>query len=146
MQLINAVDFYQKMRKSLGNKRNEICDEHIARDHPALRRVRRGRALQDFRQRGLRLPADHGRAAAAAELPGEPERIERLQEETALAEGEGAERGGAGDAGGDGAALSADAWTSGRRFRRSSKSAAKAAGIKLAAPVKKAVLARALRA
>jgi len=30
VQLINAVGFYQKMRKSLGNKRNELSDEHIA--------------------------------------------------------------------------------------------------------------------
>ena len=28
-QLVNAVDFYQKMRKSLGNKRNEITPEQI---------------------------------------------------------------------------------------------------------------------
>ncbi|MCO6043330.1 type I restriction-modification system subunit M [Aeoliella sp. ICT_H6.2] len=30
VQLINAVDLYQKMRKSLNNKRNEISEEHIA--------------------------------------------------------------------------------------------------------------------
>ena len=30
VQLINAVDFYQKMRKSLGNKRNYITDGQIA--------------------------------------------------------------------------------------------------------------------
>lgn len=29
VQLINAVDFYQKMRKSLGSKRNELGQEHI---------------------------------------------------------------------------------------------------------------------
>ncbi|MBE6065006.1 type I restriction-modification system subunit M [Clostridium cochlearium] len=29
IQLVNAVDFYQKMRKSLGNKRNEITVEQI---------------------------------------------------------------------------------------------------------------------
>ncbi|MBV8841521.1 MAG: SAM-dependent DNA methyltransferase [Bryobacterales bacterium] len=29
VQLINAVEFYRKMRKSLGNKRNEIAPEHI---------------------------------------------------------------------------------------------------------------------
>lgn len=29
IQLINAVDFYQKMRKSLGSKRNELGQEHI---------------------------------------------------------------------------------------------------------------------
>lgn len=30
IQLISAVDFYRKMRKSLNNKRNEIDDDHIA--------------------------------------------------------------------------------------------------------------------
>jgi len=29
IQLVNAVDFYQKMKKSLGNKRNEISEEQI---------------------------------------------------------------------------------------------------------------------
>ncbi|GFN35658.1 type I restriction-modification system subunit M [Tepidimicrobium xylanilyticum] len=29
IQLVNAVDFYQKMKKSLGNKRNEITEEQI---------------------------------------------------------------------------------------------------------------------
>ena len=29
IQLVNAVDFYRKMRKSLGNKRNELAPEHI---------------------------------------------------------------------------------------------------------------------
>ena len=29
VQLINAVDFYKKMSKSLGDKRNELSDEHI---------------------------------------------------------------------------------------------------------------------
>jgi type I restriction enzyme M protein len=29
VQLLNAIDFYRKMRKSLGNKRNYLTDEHI---------------------------------------------------------------------------------------------------------------------
>jgi type I restriction enzyme M protein len=31
IQIINAVDFFSKMPRSLGNKRNEISDDHIAR-------------------------------------------------------------------------------------------------------------------
>ncbi|MFO0760169.1 MAG: class I SAM-dependent DNA methyltransferase [Byssovorax sp.] len=31
VQLINAVELFQKMRKSLGNKRNELSSEHIAK-------------------------------------------------------------------------------------------------------------------
>ena len=30
VQLINAIDFYKKMSKSLGDKRNELSDEHIS--------------------------------------------------------------------------------------------------------------------
>src|SRR3989338_2565815 len=30
IQLINATGFFKKMAKSLGNKRNEICEDHIA--------------------------------------------------------------------------------------------------------------------
>jgi type I restriction enzyme M protein len=30
VQLVNAVELYRKMRKSLGNKRHELSDEHIA--------------------------------------------------------------------------------------------------------------------
>jgi type I restriction enzyme M protein len=30
VQLVNAVDFYSKMRKSLGNKRNELSEQQIA--------------------------------------------------------------------------------------------------------------------
>jgi type I restriction enzyme M protein len=30
IQLVNAVEFYQKMRKSLGSKRKELLEEHIA--------------------------------------------------------------------------------------------------------------------
>ena len=30
IQLVNAIDFYEKMRKSLGNKRNQITEEQIA--------------------------------------------------------------------------------------------------------------------
>ena len=55
VQLINAVDFYVKMRKSLGNKRNEIGTRrkwksrpHLG-DNPALWRIQRRRARQDFR-------------------------------------------------------------------------------------------------
>ena len=35
VQLIDASSFWQKMRKSLGSKRKELSDEHIARDHAA---------------------------------------------------------------------------------------------------------------
>ena len=38
IQLVDAASFFKKMRKSLGNKRNEICEEQRDGDHPPLRR------------------------------------------------------------------------------------------------------------
>ncbi len=70
VQLINATEMFQKMRKSLGNKRNEICEgqrSDITR-HYGTPKI--GEHAPDLRQRGLRLPPDHRRAAAPAELPG----------------------------------------------------------------------------
>ena len=66
VQLIDARDLWQKMRKSLGEKRKEISRRPDRRDHPPLRRLHRGRPGQDLPQRGVRLPAHHRRAPAAA--------------------------------------------------------------------------------
>ncbi len=71
VQLVDAREYFVKMRKSLGEKRKQISDDADRRDHAAVRRFRRGREGQDLPQRGLRLPADHGRAAAAAALGGD---------------------------------------------------------------------------
>ena len=68
IQLINAVGFYQKMRKSLGDKRHELSDDHIDADRAYVWRLHRGRALQDLRQRRLRLPPHQGGAPLAPEL------------------------------------------------------------------------------
>ena len=57
--------------QGLGEKRKEIAADADRRDHPPLRRLRRGREGQDLPQRGVRLPADHRRAAAAAALGGD---------------------------------------------------------------------------
>ena len=71
IQLINAVDLFVKMRKSLGNKRNELANAQHRRDRRVVRRRDPERSLEGFRQRGFRLPPDHGRAPAAARLPGD---------------------------------------------------------------------------
>ena len=42
VQLVDARDLFVKMRKSLGEKRKQISDEPDRRDHPPLRRLRRG--------------------------------------------------------------------------------------------------------
>ena len=70
VQLVDARELWVKMRKSLGEKRKADLARADRRDHPPLRRLRGGRAGQDLPERGVRLPADHGRAAAAASLHG----------------------------------------------------------------------------
>ena len=107
------------------------------RDHAHLRRVRRGRALQDLRQRGLRLPQDHRGATAALNFQVSAERIERLRERRRSRSGRTRTR----------------CWRCSRRcrarrdwserpaFEAALKSAARAAGLKLDAPLKKAILA-----
>ena len=42
VQLIDASGFWQKMRKSLGSKRKELCGRTHRRDHAALRRLHGG--------------------------------------------------------------------------------------------------------
>lgn len=48
VQLINAVDFYSKMKKSLGNKRNEITPEHIKQISKIYRSFSTGEYCQIF--------------------------------------------------------------------------------------------------
>ena len=90
IQLIDARQFYVKMRKSLGNKRNKIGDKdenepdqigEITRIFGNFRRWRDAKlhhrrqrkepgCQQDLRQRRLRLSQDYRRAPAALEFPG----------------------------------------------------------------------------
>ena len=60
----------RRCAKSLGNKRNELSQADIDEIVRLYGDVRGERAVQDLRQRRLRLPAHHGRASAPAELPG----------------------------------------------------------------------------
>ena len=66
VQLVDAREYFVKMRKSLGEKRKEISDEQIDEITRLYGEFAGGREGQDLPQRGVRLPADHGRAAAAA--------------------------------------------------------------------------------
>ena len=73
VQLIDATDLWAPMRKSLGNKRREISPSRTSsRSSRSTRRSPEAATLQDFPHHGVRLPQDHRRAAAAAELPGQP--------------------------------------------------------------------------
>lgn len=84
VQLVNAVDCYRKMRKSLNNKRNEIAPEHIEEitrlygDFEACERSKLfANADFGFRQITIERPLRLNFQAS-------PERIERLREITAF--------------------------------------------------------------
>ncbi|MGF1470006.1 MAG: N-6 DNA methylase [Sandaracinaceae bacterium] len=84
VQLINAVDLYQKMRKSLGNKRNELSDDHIAEVCRIYGDFADGERSKVFDTE------DFGFQKITVERPlrlnfqASPERIERLKEERAF--------------------------------------------------------------
>jgi len=84
VQLINAVDLFQKMRKSLGNKRNELSQENIdevVRLFGEFKENERSKVFDND---------DFGYRCIVVERPlrlnfqASPERIERVQEETAF--------------------------------------------------------------
>jgi type I restriction enzyme M protein len=85
VQLINAVDLYEKMRKSLGNKRNELSADHIA----AI-----AQTFGDFRETEISRIFDNedfGYRRITVERPLKlafqitPDRLARLREEKAFA-------------------------------------------------------------
>jgi type I restriction enzyme M protein len=63
VQLVNAVSFFKKMSKSLGNKRNELGDEHIAE----ITRIYGGFAAGEFSK--LFDNADFGYSKVTVERP-----------------------------------------------------------------------------
>lgn len=84
VQLINAVDLFQKMRKSLGNKRNELSQENIdevVRLYGEFKENERSKVFDND---------DFGYRRIVVERPlrlnfqASPERIERVKEETAF--------------------------------------------------------------
>ena len=101
VQLINATDLFVKMRKSLGNKRNELSNDEHRRDRPVVRRRDQERPLQALRQLGLRLPPDHRRAPAAAAFQVTPERIARSEGRSGVSEARHVEEEGQGRPAGD---------------------------------------------
>jgi type I restriction enzyme M protein len=78
IQLINAVSFYQKMRRSLGNKRNFIADDQIAEITAIYSAFEEGRYSKIFDN------ADFGYRRITVERPlrqnyrADSERVERL--------------------------------------------------------------------
>ena len=70
VQLIDARELFEKMRKSLGEKRKEISAEQIDEITRLYGDFAEGERGQDLPQRGVRLPAHHRRAAAPPPLGG----------------------------------------------------------------------------
>jgi len=85
VQLINGVELFQKMRKSLGNKRNELSKAHIE----TLAKTYGDFLTSDIAK--IFDNEDFGFHRITVERPlrlnfqASPERIERLQEETGFA-------------------------------------------------------------
>ncbi|WP_074956545.1 type I restriction-modification system subunit M [Alicyclobacillus macrosporangiidus] len=84
IQLINATHLYQKMRKSLGDKRNELSDEHIAeitRMHGEFRETKYSKIFdnEDFGYRRITVERPLRLSFLVSD-----ERIARLKEEKAF--------------------------------------------------------------
>ena len=92
VQIIDASSFWQKMRKSLGSKRKEMSDEHIAEvTDQTVRRFRGSRAgrqahLAHLQERGFRLPHHH-RGTSAARCGGQDRAGRKRQAEGQAAAG-----------------------------------------------------------
>jgi len=135
VQLINATGFSKKMRKSLGNKRNELSDEHIEEITRIYGEFAEGEHCKIFANE------DFGYRKITVERPLKlnfqvsEDRLEQLQAEKAWQKVKEPEavlamlRG-----------LPGETWTERPAFETALKSAAQAAGLKLDAPLKKAVL------
>ena len=70
VQLVDAREYWTKMRKSLGDKRKELSAEQIDEVTRLYAGFEEGEQVKILPNDGLRLPADHRRTAPAAPLPG----------------------------------------------------------------------------
>ena len=83
VQLINAINLFQKMRKSLGDKRKELGEEHIAEITRLFDRFEEGKTVKIFANE------DFGFRRITVERPlrlnfqASPERVAQLEEERA---------------------------------------------------------------
>ena len=69
VQLINATDLYVKMRKSLGNKRNELSDGNIAEIVDLYGDLTKNGRSKLFDNTDFGYQPDHGRASSQAGIP-----------------------------------------------------------------------------
>lgn len=84
IQLVNAVDFYTKMKKSLGNKRNEINPENIEIITKLYGDFNQGEFCKVFDNEHFGYQRITVERPLKLNFQTSPERIERLKEETAF--------------------------------------------------------------
>lgn len=85
VQLINAAELYRKMRKSLGNKRNEISEEAIAEITRIYGEFTEGDRSKIFRNEELGYRKITVERPLRLNFQASPERIARLREEKGFA-------------------------------------------------------------
>jgi type I restriction enzyme M protein len=136
VQLINATSFSKKMRKSLGNKRNELGDEQIEEITHIYGEFAEGEHCKIFANEAFGYRKITVERPLKLNFQVSEERLERLQAEKAWSKVKEPE-----------AALAVlrgmpgETWTERPAFEAALKGAARAAGLKLEAPLKKAILA-----
>lgn len=82
VQLINGVDLFQKMRKSLGDKRKELSEAHIAELTDLLHAFEEGPRSKIFDNEDFGFHRIRVERPLQLDFQASPERIERLQEAT----------------------------------------------------------------
>ncbi len=135
VQLIDATGFSQKMRKSLGNKRNEISDEQIAEITRIHGEFAEGEHCKIFANEAFGYRKITVERPLRLNFQASEERLEQLQAEKVWQKVK------------DQNAVLAmlrsmpgESFTDRREFEAALKSAAKASGLKLDTPLKKAIL------
>jgi type I restriction enzyme M protein len=135
VQLIDATGFSQKMRKSLGNKRNEISDEQIAEITRIYGEFAESEHCKIFANKAFGYRKITVERPLRLSFQVSEERLEQLQADKALQKVESTE-----------AVLSmlrsmpGESFTDRPEFEAALKSSAKAADLRLDTPVKKAIL------
>jgi type I restriction enzyme M protein len=85
IQLINAVDFYEKMRRSLGQKRNQLSQEHIDEITRIYGDFQENTYCKIFRNEEFGYQKITVERPLRLNFQASPERIERLWDQTAFA-------------------------------------------------------------
>ena len=85
IQLINAVDFYEKMRRSLGEKRNQLSPRHIDEITRIYGEFQENKYCKIFRNEEFGYQKITVERPLRLNFQASPERIERLWDQTAFA-------------------------------------------------------------